>query len=85
MPLLLIFTPSLVPSVILLSYLVFLIVLTLPIRFSWFLYLILHSCRCSRSSQVDFNFVLAGSLRGAQKKSTVGRLLRGAKDDGEGG
>ena len=28
---------------------------------------------------------LAGSLRGAQKKSTVGRLLRGAKDDGEGG
>jgi len=43
------------------------------------------SCGCLRSSQVDFNIVLAGSLRGAQKKSTVGRLLRGAKDDGEGG
>jgi hypothetical protein len=29
--------------------------------------------------------VLVGSLRGAPKKSTVGRLLRGAKDDGGGG
>ena len=43
------------------------------------------SCGCSRSSQVDLNFVLAGNLWGAQKKSTVGRLLRRAKDDGEGG
>ena len=43
-----------------------------------------HSCGCFRSSQVDVNFVLAGSLRGAPKKSMVGRLLCGAKDDGEG-
>jgi len=33
----------------------------------------LNSWGCSRSSQVDFNLVLAGSLRGAQKKSTVGQ------------
>ena len=50
-----------------------------------FLFSDLFSCRCSRSSQVDFNCILAGSLRGAQKKSTVGQLLCGAKDDGEGG
>ena len=43
------------------------------------------SCGCWRSSPVDVNFVLVGSLRGAPKKSTVGRLLRGAKDDGGGG
>jgi len=33
---------------------------------------VMRSCGCLRSSQVDFNIVLAGSLRGAQ-------------DDGEGG
>jgi len=45
----------------------------------------INSCGCWRSSPVDVNFVLVGSLRGAPKKSTVGRLLRGAKDDGGGG
>jgi hypothetical protein len=38
-----------------------------------------------RSRMVNMNMSLAGSLRGAQKESTVSRLLRGAKDDGEGG
>ena len=32
-----------------------------------------------------YNFVLTGSLWGAQKKLTVGQVLHGAKDDGEGG
>jgi len=36
------------------------------------------SCRCSHSSQVDVNFVLASSLWDAQKKSMVGQLLHGA-------
>ena len=43
------------------------------------------SCGCLRSLQVDFNFVLASSLQGVQKKSMVGQLLCGAKDNGEGG
>jgi len=38
-----------------------------------------------RSRILDVNTSLAGSLRGAQKESMVSRLLRGAKDDGEGG
>jgi hypothetical protein len=38
-----------------------------------------------RSRMVNMNMSLAGSLRGAQKESTVSRLLRGVKDDGEGG
>ena len=38
-----------------------------------------------RSRMIDMNMSLAGSLRGAQKESTVSQLLRGAKDDGEGG
>jgi len=38
-----------------------------------------------RSRMVNMNMSLAGSLRGAQKESTVSRLLRGAKDDGESG
>jgi hypothetical protein len=33
---------------------------------------------------VNMNMSLAGSLRGAQKESTVSQLLRRAKDDGEG-
>ena len=37
------------------------------------------------SHMVNMNMSLAGSLWGAQKESTVSRLLRGAKDDGEGG
>jgi len=41
-----------------------------------------RSCGCWRSLPVDINFVLVSSLRGALKKSTVGRLLCGAKDDG---
>ena len=38
-----------------------------------------------RSRMVNMNMSLAGSLWGAQKESTVSRLLRRAKDDGEGG
>ena len=44
-----------------------------------------RSCGCWRSSPIDVNFVLVGSLWGVLKKLMVGQLLHGAKDDGGGG
>ena len=50
------------------------------IQFCWKINLA-DVCSC----MVDMNMNLAGSLWGAQKESTVSQLLRGVKDDGEGG